>query len=94
MSRTTRLSASKSSQNLGAHNASQRHTLPASASFVSLDFPHSASVHSLLARTSQVRSSGTWTTSSGELGLLSDTDEVKDRTVFVHEYNRLARKVR
>jgi hypothetical protein len=35
--------------------------------------------------------SNTWTTSSGDV--LSDQDEVDDRTVFIQEYNRLARKV-
>jgi len=39
----------------------------------------------------EVRSSNTWTSSSGDV--LSDQDEVEDRSVFVEEYNRLARKV-
>jgi hypothetical protein len=38
-----------------------------------------------------VRTSNTWTSSDG--GVLSDQDEVDDRTVFVQEFNRLARKV-
>jgi hypothetical protein len=38
-----------------------------------------------------MRSSNTWTSSSGDV--LSDHDDVDDRTIFVHEYNRLARKV-
>jgi hypothetical protein len=38
-----------------------------------------------------IQSSNTWTSSSGEV--LSEHDEVGDRTVFVDEYNRLARKV-
>ena len=41
----------------------------------------------------QMRSSNTWTTSSGELGQMSDTDELEDRTVYAQEYNRLAKKV-
>lgn len=41
----------------------------------------------------QGRSSRTWTASSGDICLLSDTDELEDRAVFVMEYNRLARKV-
>lgn len=41
-----------------------------------------------------MRTSRTWTTSSGERGLLSDTDEVGNRAAFVQEYNRLAKKVR
>jgi hypothetical protein len=36
--------------------------------------------------------SNTWTTSSGDV--LSDQDEVDDRTIFIQEYNRLANKVR
>lgn len=60
-------------------------------------FPHSVTVHDLptagAARIAQGRSSRTWTTSSGELGLLSDTDEVDDRSGYVQEYNRLAKKV-
>lgn len=41
----------------------------------------------------QMRTSRTWTISSGERGLLSDTDEVGNRAAFVQEYNRLAKKV-
>lgn len=40
------------------------------------------------------RSSATWTSSSGDLAMFSDTDEIEDRTRFVLEYNRLAKKVR
>jgi hypothetical protein len=39
-------------------------------------------------------SSATWTTSSGDMGIFSETDEVEDRSPFVDEYNRLAKKVR
>jgi hypothetical protein len=38
------------------------------------------------------RTSNTWTSSDGDV--LSDHDEVDDRTVFLQEFNRLARKVR
>ncbi|KAH6675337.1 GTPase-activator protein for rho-like GTPases-like protein, partial [Plectosphaerella plurivora] len=38
------------------------------------------------------RSSATWTSSSGDLASFSDTDEIEDRTRFVLEYNRLAKK--
>ncbi|KAL8371805.1 hypothetical protein RB595_001550 [Gaeumannomyces hyphopodioides] len=38
------------------------------------------------------RSSNTWTSSSADMALLSDTDDVDDRTCFVEEYNRLASK--
>ncbi|KAF4626067.1 hypothetical protein G7Y89_g12095 [Cudoniella acicularis] len=37
-----------------------------------------------------IRSSNTWTTSSGDIP--SDHDEVEDRAIFVQEYNRLAEK--
>lgn len=40
-----------------------------------------------------MRSSQTWTTTSGDLGLLADADAVEDRAIFVYEYNRLAKKV-
>jgi len=39
------------------------------------------------------KSSATWTSSSGDLAGLSDSDEIHDRPEFVHEYNKLARKV-
>ncbi|KAK4460197.1 hypothetical protein QBC42DRAFT_272843 [Cladorrhinum samala] len=39
-------------------------------------------------------SSATWTSSSGDLAGLSDTDDIQERDQFVQEYNRLARKVR
>jgi hypothetical protein len=39
------------------------------------------------------RSSDTWTSSSGDLGILSDTDDIDDRADFIQEYNRLAQKV-
>jgi hypothetical protein len=38
-------------------------------------------------------SSATWTTSSGEMGLFSDSDDIEDRVHFVDEYNRLAKNV-
>lgn len=38
-------------------------------------------------------SSATWTSSSGDLAIVSDTDEIQDRQIFVREYNRLAKKV-
>jgi hypothetical protein len=39
-------------------------------------------------------SSATWTTSSGDIGIFSVSDEIEDRVHFVDEYNRLAKKVR
>ncbi|KAG5923473.1 hypothetical protein E4U42_004950 [Claviceps africana] len=86
------LGTSKSSQNLRASYAYNPHRLAASASSASLLLPHSASFQSF-GNGSRARSSGTWTTSSGELGLLNNADEVEDRDVFVQEYNRLAKKV-
>ncbi|KAG5949174.1 hypothetical protein E4U53_006014 [Claviceps sorghi] len=85
------LGTSKSSQNLRASYAYHPHRLAASASSASLLLPHSASFQSF-GNGSRGRSSGTWTTSSGELGLLNNADEVEDRDVFVQEYNRLAKK--
>lgn len=37
------------------------------------------------------RTSNTWTSSEGDV--LEDQDEIDDRTVFIEEYNRLAKKV-
>lgn len=65
-----------------------------SRSQTSLAFPQSATMHNLTGHGAQMHSSCTWTTSSGELGIMSDTDEHDDGTVFVQEYNRLASKVR
>ncbi|EEY21431.1 conserved hypothetical protein, partial [Verticillium alfalfae VaMs.102] len=45
-------------------------------------------------RTKCLQSSATWTSSSGDLAMFSDTDEIEDRQHFVVEYNRLAKKVR
>ncbi|KAG6131864.1 hypothetical protein E4U12_003435 [Claviceps purpurea] len=85
------LGTSQSSQNLRASYAYHPHRLPGSARSTSLLLPHSASFQSF-GYGSRARSSGTWTTSSGELGLLNNADEVEDRDVFVQEYNRLAKK--
>ncbi|KAG5984149.1 hypothetical protein E4U55_005862 [Claviceps digitariae] len=85
------LGTSQSSQNLRASYAYHPHRLPASASSASLLLPHNASFQSF-GNGSKARSSGTWTTSSGELGLLNNADEIEDRDVFVQEYNRLAKK--
>jgi len=40
----------------------------------------------------ELQSSNTWTSSSGG-DILSDHDDIEDRTLFVAEYNRLAQKV-
>lgn len=42
-------------------------------------------------RRRQMHSSNTWTSSSADV--LSDQDDIEDRTPFIQEYNRLARKV-
>lgn len=39
-------------------------------------------------------SSANWTTSSGDVGVSSDSEKREDRAHFVDEYNRLAKKVR
>lgn len=86
MSRSGNLPASQSAQSV--------RRMPPSTSATSLAFPQSATVHNLApGHGAQMRSSRTWTTSSGDFGLLSDTDQVDDRGVFVQEYNRLAKKV-
>jgi hypothetical protein len=38
-------------------------------------------------------SSATWTSSSGDINLVSEVEEIDDRERFVDEYNRLAKKV-
>jgi hypothetical protein len=38
-----------------------------------------------------IQSSNTWTSSSGEI--LLEHDDIEDRSLFVEEYNRLAKKV-
>ncbi|KLU88751.1 hypothetical protein MAPG_07735 [Magnaporthiopsis poae ATCC 64411] len=62
--------------------------LPPSLTFAALQ---SAPASSSSSRRRE-RSSNTWTSSSADMALLSDTDEVEDRTWFVEEYNRLASK--
>ncbi|KAJ4150093.1 hypothetical protein LMH87_010859 [Akanthomyces muscarius] len=54
--------------------------------------PASSTFHSLLQNDRPLFSSHTWTSTSGDLGLLRDADEVEDRAIFVQEYNRLAKK--
>lgn len=82
------------------HGSTDRTTAPkrrivASQSTTSLAFPQSATAQNFAVTRGTIgRSSRTWTASSGDLGLLSDTDETEDRAVFVIEYNRLAKKVR
>ncbi|KAF7560495.1 hypothetical protein G7046_g3638 [Stylonectria norvegica] len=63
-----------------------------SNSFASLAFPQSSTTQNITGHGAQMHSSKTWTTSSGEMGLLSDTDEVEDRSLALLEYNRLAKK--
>ncbi|KAL6401942.1 putative Rho-GTPase-activating protein 6 [Ilyonectria robusta] len=68
-----------------------RRMLP-SVSSGSFNFPQSVPMRNVPNRGPQMRTSRTWTISSGERGLLSDTDEVGNRAAFVQEYNRLAKK--
>ncbi|KAH7136429.1 hypothetical protein EDB81DRAFT_656965 [Dactylonectria macrodidyma] len=68
-----------------------RRMLP-SASSGSFNFPQSFPMRNSPIQGPRVRTSGTWTTSSGDRGRLSDTDEVGNRAAFVQEYNRLAKK--
>lgn len=55
--------------------------------------PPSSTFHGLAQNDRPLFSSHTWTSTSGDLGLLRDADEVEDRAIFVQEYNRLAKKV-
>jgi hypothetical protein len=78
-----------------ASNTSAYHRgIRPSRSSTFLAFPQSNTVHNLASGPAgQAHSSRTWTASSGDLGLLSDTDELEDRAAFLIEYNRLAKKV-
>jgi hypothetical protein len=58
---------------------------------VSNDLDDSTSIKDDGRRRRVIQSSNTWTTSSGEI--LSDKDDMEDRTFFILEYNRLATKV-
>lgn len=58
-----------------------------------LGIPQSATIHNVMAHGAHFESSNNWTMSGGELGLVSDTDEIEDRALWVEEYNRLAKKV-
>lgn len=57
----------------------------------SSELEESTSINDETRRRQMVQSSNTWTASSGEI--LSDKDDVEDRTFFILEYNRLATKV-
>ncbi|CEJ83969.1 hypothetical protein VHEMI03333 [[Torrubiella] hemipterigena] len=39
------------------------------------------------------RRSRTWSSSSADLGILEDADVIEDRSIFIHEYNTLAKAV-
>ncbi|KAL2203194.1 hypothetical protein CC79DRAFT_1373340 [Sarocladium strictum] len=74
-------------------SSSVRRGIAPSQSSTSLAFPQSVTMQNLGAKQGAPgRNSRTWTASSGDLGLLSDTDELEDRAAFVLEYNRLAKK--
>ncbi|KAM5344728.1 hypothetical protein ACJ41O_010590 [Fusarium nematophilum] len=64
----------------------QRRLLP-SRSTLSLQ----AAIRQIADQGPAMHTSKTWT-SSGDHGVLSDTDELEDRAAFVQEYNRLAKK--
>ncbi len=76
-----------------------RHPVP-SGSTLAASLPASSTVQYLQQNDScadrahsDMHSSRTWASTSGDVGLLNDADEVEDRNVFVLEYNRLAKKV-
>ena len=64
-----------------------QHTLPPSTTLLGTEVADSRS------RRRAFESSATWTSSNGDVGFLSDTDEIEGREQFVMEYNRLAKKV-
>jgi len=67
---------------------------PASALRGSLpDFVTAAGVPAPEKDARKEHSSSTWTTSSGGADLFDDVEGLEDRSIFVHEYNRLAKKV-
>lgn len=59
-----------------------------------LAVPRSATMHNLAAQGLPTRNGRVRTRSCGELRLMADTVESDDRSRFVQEYNRLAKKVR
>ncbi|KFA46978.1 hypothetical protein S40293_09788 [Stachybotrys chartarum IBT 40293] len=68
-------------------------SLQPSDSSSSLAYAQNAAVQKLGGPRSQLRTSRTWTSSSGDIGLLgNDADQVEDRSAFVREYNGLAKK--
>lgn len=93
MSHHSQLPTSHSAYSMAASSPTRR--MPQSSSAVSLAFPQSTTLNRMTGpgHGTQMRSSRTWTSSSGEFGVLSDTDEVDNREVFIVEYNRLANKV-
>ena len=86
---------SYSSINNTTQSATRAPRAVTAGSATSLVLPQSATMQNLTAHgPGQKWSSRTWTTSSGGLGMVSDTDELDNRALFVQEYNRLAKKVR
>ncbi len=78
----------------------RRSRIPHSRSTATMNryfIPSSSTVRNTASQTHyrqrQFPSSETWTSSSGDLALMSDTDELVDREEYIKEYNRLAKKV-
>ncbi|KFA64249.1 hypothetical protein S40285_06744 [Stachybotrys chlorohalonatus IBT 40285] len=68
-------------------------SLQPSHSSSSLAYAQNAAVQKLGDPRSQLRTSRTWTSSSGDICLLgNDADQFEDRSAFVREYNGLAKK--
>lgn len=94
----SRISSSESASRLPSslsfpHNEKKKNLISASASFVSFGGADGSMEPTRALLNIPSRGSRSWTTSSGDLGLLNDADEVEDRSVFVHEYNKLAKQV-
>lgn len=79
-SKPRRLPSSKSSSFVNHHYVPASSTLVNSAS---RDSGHHEAIESNMA----------WTSSSGDVGFLSDGGEFDNRDMFVKEYNRLSKKV-
>jgi hypothetical protein len=78
----------------GAFSHSERPPRHSEPAWARLPLPTAASHLTVPAHETRANAtSGTWTSSSGDLADLSDADDVEVRDEFVQEYNRVAKKV-
>lgn len=99
MASAARPASARSLSGRTAHGPGSRRLVP-SGSTLAASLPASSTIQRLHNNSTQnnlahddTHSSRTWTSTSGDVGLLNDADAVEDRSVFVLEYNRLAKKV-